>query len=493
MASLIGEINEGNVIVPGALPIVTRLIAGTGITLTPASGTGDVTISDTTAGSGVQSVTGGLGITVGGTVTHPVVVNSGIRSLTAGSNVTLTGTTNDPIINATSDINSINAGTGVSVTGPVSDPVINNTGLLSASAGTGISVTSGQNPVISNNGLLSATAGSGINISPGQNPTSSNAGVISINAGPGIVVAGTGSIPVINNTGVLGVTAGSGITVGGTSSNPTISATGVTTVSAGSGVSITGTPTAPIVNNTGLLSASAGTGITVSAGQNPSIANTGILSLTAGSGINITGGQNATITATGASLPIPNAPVTFQLVTNGAGGTFFNAYEWGSVGNTINFANIFGPNGAPFSNCKGILLRFYGDQAVAGEPNVGWLTHYGGGGAGQNGVQYYLWTSPWSPQGSPPPRSAFLYNMGVYGGFGWDPTDFLYPTWQAYNFPYFMPGNALNQYTDFVVYPNLSPEVTMGVYFFSESGGGSPTIDFTTSITNIGVILHPLF
>lgn len=493
MASLIGEINEGNVIVPGAVPLVTRLIAGTGITLTPASGTGDVTISDTTAGSGVQSVTGGLGINVGGTVTHPVVVNSGVRSLTAGSNISLGGTTNDPVINVNGVIASITAGNGVSVSAGA-NPTIANTGILTTTEGLGISITGGQNPTITNSGVRTLNAGSNISITgTSTDPVINATGVVnSVTGSSGITVSGTANNPILANNGVLSITAGTGVTLSGTAQNPIINApnTGIASVNAGTGISVT-TGANPTVSNTGLLSATAGSGISVSAGQSPTIANTGILSLTAGSGISITGGQNATISASSSPI-LPSAPVSYNIIVNGAGGTLFGAYTWGSLGGAINFASITGPNGAPFSNCKGILLRFYGDQAINGEPNVGWVSQYTGGGAGQQGLQYFLWSSAWAGA-APPPRSAFLYNLGYTSGWGWDPMQINFPS-KTYTFPYALsPANSLQQYTDVIVYPNLTPEVYLGINFFSDSGGGNPQMDFSTSITNISVILHPLF
>jgi len=495
MASLIGEINEGNVIVPGAIPLVTRLIAGTGITLTPASGTGDVTISDTTAGSGVQSVTGGLGINVGGTVTHPVVVNSGVRSITAGSNISLGGTTNDPVVNVNGVITSITAGTGVSVSAG-STPTIDNTGILTTTPGLGISIAGGQNPTITNSGVRTLTAGTNVSITGTANdPVINTTGVVNTvttTGGSGITISGTASNPVLANAGVLSVSAGTGVNITGTAQNPIISApnTGIASVVAGTGISVTSGAN-PTVANTGLLSATAGTGITVSAGQTPTIANSGILSLTAGSGISITGGQNATISASSSPV-LPSAPVAYNIIVNGAGGTNFGAYTWGSLGSAINFASIVGPNGAPFSNCKGILLRFYGDQTIGGEPNVGWVSQYTGGGAGQQGLQYFVWSSAWAGA-APPPRSAFLYNLGYTSGWGWDPMQINFPI-KTYTFPYAQsPANSIQQYTDVVVYPNLTPEVYLGINFFSDSGGGSPTMDFSTPITNISVILHPLF
>ena len=76
-----------------------------------------------------------------------------------------------------------------------------------------------------------------------------NDGVLSVSAGTGISITGTGANPVVNNTGVLSVSAGTGISITGTGANPVVNNTGVLSVGAGTGgISIGGTGANPVVN-----------------------------------------------------------------------------------------------------------------------------------------------------------------------------------------------------------------------------------------------------
>ncbi len=128
-------------------------------------------VSLSTAGA-VTSVTGGTGITVGGTAAAPTISNSGIITVVAGTGISSTGGQN---------------------------PTLANTGILAVTAGTGISSTGGQSPTLSNSGILSITAGSGVSSTGGQNPTLSVTGVVtSVTAGTNISLTGTGTAPVVN-------------------------------------------------------------------------------------------------------------------------------------------------------------------------------------------------------------------------------------------------------------------------------------------------------
>jgi hypothetical protein len=117
----------------------------------------------------VGSVVGGTAITIGGTSTSPIINNAGVTSLTAGTNITLSGSTGAITISASGGggtVTSVSAGTGISITGTSSDPIVSNTGIISITAGTGLSstqVTPG-NPTLNNEGVLELTAGSNITI-----------------------------------------------------------------------------------------------------------------------------------------------------------------------------------------------------------------------------------------------------------------------------------------------------------------------------------------
>ncbi len=163
------------------------------------------------------------------------------------------------------------------------------TGVLTATAGAGISVsTVSQNLNIVNTGLLSGTAGAGISVSTvNQNLNIVNTGLLSATSGAGISVSTVNQNLNIVNTGLLSATAGSGITVSTVDQNLNIV-------------------------NTGLLTATAGSGITVSTvGQNLNIVNTGILTATAGAGISIS--------VVGQNLNIVNTITDNNQLANGAG------------------------------------------------------------------------------------------------------------------------------------------------------------------------------
>jgi len=78
--------------------------------------------------------------------------SSGVQSITAGTNITLGGTSADPIINstATTGVSSLTAGTGISVSSATGAITVGNTGVLSLTAGTNVSLTgTAQNPIVS--------------------------------------------------------------------------------------------------------------------------------------------------------------------------------------------------------------------------------------------------------------------------------------------------------------------------------------------------------
>lgn len=81
---------------------VSQIIAGTNVTVSPAGGTGAVTVNAALS-SAVSSVTGsGAGINVSPTTGAVVVSNTGVTSLVAGTNITLSGATGAVTVNASS-------------------------------------------------------------------------------------------------------------------------------------------------------------------------------------------------------------------------------------------------------------------------------------------------------------------------------------------------------------------------------------------------------
>ena len=106
--------------------------------------------------------------------------SSGVQSITAGTNITLGGTSTDPIINSTATttgVSSLTAGTGISVSSSTGAITVGNTGVLSLTAGTNVSLTgTAQNPIIN----------------------SSSTGVQSVSAGTNTTITGTATNPIIN-------------------------------------------------------------------------------------------------------------------------------------------------------------------------------------------------------------------------------------------------------------------------------------------------------
>ena len=119
--------------------------------------------------TGVVSVNAGVGITITGTGSNPIVNNDGILTFTAGTGVNNTGTATNPIINNTGVL-TCSAGTGISITG-TTNPIITNDGIRTLTAGAGVSVSAGNNPIVANTGILGITAGSGLSSTGGQTPT----------------------------------------------------------------------------------------------------------------------------------------------------------------------------------------------------------------------------------------------------------------------------------------------------------------------------------
>ena len=163
------------------------------------------------------------------------------------------------------------------------------TGVLTASAGSGISVSVvGQNLNIVNNGLLTATSGSGISVT-------------TVNQNLNIV-----------NTGLLTATSGAGISVTTVNQNLNIVNTGILTSTAGAGISVTIVDQNLNVVNTGILTATAGSGISLTVvGQNLNVVNTGVLTATAGAGISLS--------IVGGNLNVVNTITNNNQLTNGAG------------------------------------------------------------------------------------------------------------------------------------------------------------------------------
>ena len=259
----------------GITNLTSGLVAGTNISLVPSSNSKSLTINASPGSAGVATVgAGNAGITIGGTAINPTISNNGIISLTGSEGIVIT-TLPDPrnpvIVN--NGVLDIIAGAGINVDttvdGTPNKPAISNNGVITVGtiAGNGISIGgTTQNPEVFNTGLISATEGLGILVTTTKQGTGNtiavaNNGVITVSQGTGITIGGTAQNPVVNATGVLGVTAsGAGITVGGTAQNPILANSGITSIVAGSNI------TANTVAGVTTISAVAGAGVGAGAG-----------------------------------------------------------------------------------------------------------------------------------------------------------------------------------------------------------------------------------
>ena len=137
-------------------------------------------------------------------------------------------------------------------------------------------------------------------------------GVLTASAGSGISVSVVNQNLNIVNTGLLTGTAGAGISVSTVNQNLNIVNTGLLTGTAGAGISVSTVNQNLNIVNTGILTASAGAGVSLSVvSQNLNIINTGILTATAGAGISLS--------VVSGNLNIVNTITDNNQLTNGAG------------------------------------------------------------------------------------------------------------------------------------------------------------------------------
>jgi len=116
-------LNENSQAGGGGSSGVQSITAGTNITL---GGTATDPIINSTATTGVASITAGTGVSVNQSTGAVTVQNTGVITLTAGTNVSLTGTATNPVVNASfSGVQSISAGTNTTITGTATNPIIN--------------------------------------------------------------------------------------------------------------------------------------------------------------------------------------------------------------------------------------------------------------------------------------------------------------------------------------------------------------------------------
>ena len=271
----------------------TQIIAGTGVTVSPTTGIGAVTVT-ATGTAGVSEVLAGTGITVNANTGNVTVTNNGVTAITPSTGISATGTNNITLTNT--GVTSLAAGSGMTVS--------NNTGAVT----------------VTNNGLVSATGGTGINVTTtGTNANITNTGVTSITAGTDITVSGnTGAVTVGLNTGniVTSIAANSPLTVNANTGAVTMSlntSNVVTAVNAGTGISVNQNTGSVTVTNNGVTGITAGTGIATTGSGNVTVTNNGVTQINAGTGISVSSGTGSvTITNTSGGYTLDNSstPIT---------------------------------------------------------------------------------------------------------------------------------------------------------------------------------------
>ena len=300
---------------------VTKIVAGTNVSITPISGTGEVTINAAGGGGGgnITEIRQGTGITVNsGTGPITTITNNGVLALQAGSNVTIGGTANNPIINATGSLNNLTAGKGISITnatGP--NATIVNSGVVGLVAGANITLqetgagTGVFNISASGGGGGSVASvsgqGEGISISP------ITGAVVVRNTGVTSLTGTTGNISVSGSTGAVSldigpnvltnVTAGnSGITIDGTGNSRTISAE-IAGLTEGTGINLTNNSGNFTIDNTGVLGLTEGANVTIT----PTAGTPGNFTISATGG---GGGGTGTVTSVGTGFGLTGGTIT---------------------------------------------------------------------------------------------------------------------------------------------------------------------------------------
>ena len=197
------SVDNSNPLVPiitntNPTPVYPTITAGSGISVT---GTAAAPVITNTASSGYPSITGGAGITVGGTAAAPVITNTNptLISLSAGTGISIDNS--NPLVpvitnnNPTPVYPAITGGAGITVGGTAAAPVITNTNptVISLSAGAGISIDNSNPfvPIITNTNptpftLNSETGAVSLTNSDSKLGITSSGGVIDITV-PNIV------------------------------------------------------------------------------------------------------------------------------------------------------------------------------------------------------------------------------------------------------------------------------------------------------------------
>ena len=287
-----------------------NILQGTGIVLTRNTVLNTLTINSSALGSGVVSVTPlnaqGSGVNIVSSA-GPAVSVTVEGAYVGGTGILLTPNTtpgNQTIsIANTMDVTSVN-GSGITCTqtGGAGNDVQLATNLV---AGTNISITSSGVSTAKTFDNTMAVSGTGAGIvvtqaGPGQNVTVQNTGVTSAVAGTGISVSGATGAVTIGNTGVTAITAGTGLSASGSTGGVTLANT--MAVSQGTGITVTQAGAGQNATIAANITGTNGCSVTPSGGS-LLVQNTGVRSLLAGSGIALSGSTGVVTVSTTAGQP----------------------------------------------------------------------------------------------------------------------------------------------------------------------------------------------
>jgi hypothetical protein len=281
------------------------------------------------------------GATPAGGVVSIAGVDGAVTLSSPGGTIGITANGQDIELTNTGVV-SVTGGSGISVDLAGGDATINNTGVLSISDGTnepstGAIVLSGSDGVsvidtagtfaITNTGVTELTGGDGIGLDVQTGSvTISNLGLLSASADPGIGVSTTSGVLTISNKGVrtladlsgaIVLSPGTGIGLVTTieTNTLTLSNTGLTSASAGAGIFISTSSGVATISNTGvrtlndlsgavLLSAGSGIQLNNNSGAGPlTIDNTGAVSVNAQTGAILIEAVGAGISVTNTETP----------------------------------------------------------------------------------------------------------------------------------------------------------------------------------------------
>ena len=215
-------------------------------------------------------LSGGGNVPLGGTLN---LTNSGVTSIVAGTGVTVSGATGAVTINSSGistingTTNQVNVATPSAGTVTLSTPQDIHTGATPTFAGATLTALSGSSTateivVAGAGGTLQTRSISSLPTTGGAEPyvtfgagssSLTNNRVVQAGTGIDIVDAGSdnGSLT-INNTGVTNAAAGTGLSVNQSTGSVTFTNTGVTNLNVGAGLSATGTTGAITLTNTGV-------------------------------------------------------------------------------------------------------------------------------------------------------------------------------------------------------------------------------------------------